>query len=221
MREIKTFTGEGFTSTFSEEMGRVFGKADFDIDADGANGQGGGQPAYMVGNKGSEHLGNGGMKMEGDRVVFSASWGKDIVFVRDGRPLVLPGGVIPSRTAYSLPDDGSPEWERQIDSETVPYIVVQKDIIAGTEGAVMGCKARATYKGKSVDCIVADVGPRAKIGEGSIALARALGIPHSPRTGGLERAEVLYELWPGVHGEIAGRKIPLRTSSGRYINPPA
>lgn len=221
MRDIKTFTSEGFTTTFREdEDGRVFGKADLDIDADGANGQGGGIAAYMVGNHGSELLGNGGMKMDNGRVVFAASWGKDIVFVKDGRPLVLDNGVVPSRTAYALPSDGkAPEWERQIDSETVPYIVVQGDIIAATKGAVLGCKARATYRGVGVDCIVADVGPRAKIGEGSIALARALGIPSSPRSGGLEKAEILYELWPGVHGEINGEKIPLRTSSGKYILP--
>jgi hypothetical protein len=55
-----------------------------------------------------------------------------------------------------------------------------------------------TFRGKSVDCVVADRGPKNKIGELSIAAARAVGLPSSPRHGGTEKPEVLYELFPGV-----------------------
>ena len=69
---------------------------------------------------------------------------------------------------------------------------------AGTAFVVRGCKARVTRAGKSVDCVVADKGPANKIGELSIAAARAIGLNPSPRSGGTEKAEILYELWPGV-----------------------
>jgi hypothetical protein len=46
--------------------------------------------------------------------------------------------------------------------------------------------------------VVADKGPSKKIGELSIAAARAIGLNPSPRNGGTETPELLYELWPGI-----------------------
>lgn len=43
--------------------------------------------------------------------------------------------------------------------------------------------------------IVADIGPKDQLGEGSIALAEALGIPSSPRTGGV-KSNVAYGVFP-------------------------
>jgi hypothetical protein len=51
-----------------------------------------------------------------------------------------------------------------INADVVPFIVVPPLIIQRTRGVVMGCKARASYRGRSVDCVVADIGPRRKIG---------------------------------------------------------
>jgi hypothetical protein len=50
--------------------------------------------------------------------------------------------------------------------------------------------------GKVAYALVADVGPRDKIGEGSIALARELGIPSSPKKGGAASG-VQYVVFPG------------------------
>lgn len=83
-----------------------------------------------------------------------------------------------------------------VDSETIPYIVVPPLIVQKTKDVGRGCRARVTFKGRSVDCVVADRSPIAKIGELSIAAARAVGLPSSPRSGGTTRAEFLYELWP-------------------------
>lgn len=44
--------------------------------------------------------------------------------------------------------------------------------------------------------VYADVGPANKIGEGSIALAAALGIPSSPKTGGTAHG-IIYIVFPG------------------------
>jgi hypothetical protein len=50
--------------------------------------------------------------------------------------------------------------------------------------------------GKLAQAIFADVGPDDEVGEGSIALARALGIPANPRTGG-QAGDVAYVVFPG------------------------
>lgn len=224
MKIIATFSSEGYTSVWRENAsGRVFGTGDLDIDADGANGQHGARPAYMVGDKGTEFLANGGMKMLNGKVRGASSWFRDIVILDDaGNPREFPGGVIASKTAYRYKGKHLDDPEAYVDSETIPYIVVQKDIIARTRGAVLGCRARATNSvtGEVVDCITADAGPRKKIGEGSIALARLLGLNASPRSGGTTKPIITYELWPGEHGKLDTLLLPLLTSKGAFILPP-
>ena len=53
-----------------------------------------------------------------------------------------------------------------------------------------------TLFNKTVHAIIADIGPRAHLGEGSIALARMLGINPSPRSGGVAEG-VTYTAYPG------------------------
>lgn len=200
MRTLGTISNQGFTCEIIEEAdGRVHFLADADIDADGANGQNGAPAAYKVDDSGTEFLANGGMKIVGGKVICAHAWARSIVILGDdNQPKVFPGGIIASMTWYrhpgKLPDDPS----AYVDSETVPYIVVPPLVIQRTAGIVRGCKARVTREGSSVDCVVVDRGPSNKIGELSIAAARALGLPCSPRNGGTHRQEVLYELWPGV-----------------------
>lgn len=199
-RVLGTITNESFSSVITEEAdGRVHYMADADIDADGANGLHGGPPAYRVYDTGSEFLANGGMKMFGEKVVCDKSWARSIVILdTDNEPKVFPGGTIASTTWYAHPGKSKNDPAAYVDAETVPYIVVPPLVVQKTTGIVRGCKARASWNGKSVDCVVADKGPTGKIGELSIAAARALGIPSSPRNGGTEKPEVLYELWPGI-----------------------
>lgn len=83
-------------------------------------------------------------------------------------------------------------------SETVSYIVVSPIIIQNTIGIVRGCKARVSFWGRRVDCVVADKGPRNKIGELSIAAACAIGLPENPRHGGTDEPVIAYKLWPGI-----------------------
>lgn len=201
-----------------ENDGRVHFVAGAQIDADGANGQHGEEAAYMVGNMGSEHLANGGMtiykkepqgsvqRYPDGTVIFAADWGKDIVLWQDGRPMVLPSGIIPSRTAYQFRDKKSIDPTAYVDAETVPYMVVSPTIREKAKGIVLGCKARMTNTttGQSVNAVLADIGPRNKIGELSIAAARAIGIPHSPRTGGTDEKVIRYEFWPGVPALVDG-----------------
>lgn len=198
-RILGRIQGEGFTCDVHEDDdGRVHFVADADIDADGANGQGGGPAAYRTDDSGTEALANGGMKIVGGKVVCAHAWARSIVILdTDNEPKVFPGGVIASMTWYRHAGVPASDPTAYVDSETVPYIVVPPLIVQKTAGVVRGCRARVRFGGKSVDCVVADRGPAAKIGELSIAAARALGIPSSPRNGGRSQPDVAYELWPG------------------------
>ena len=200
MRKIGTITGEGFECVINEDAdARVFFTADADIDADGANGQHGKIAAYRADGKGSEALANGGMGIVRGKVVFTKSWGRDIVLIGpDNQPLVLPSGIIPSKTWYRHASTRVSDPAGYLDSETENYIVVPPLIVQETAGIVRGCKCAATWKGKRAFGVAGDLGPRNKSGELSIAMARELGLPSSPITGGSDEPDVLYEFWPGV-----------------------
>ncbi|NIE63157.1 glycoside hydrolase family 75 protein [Burkholderia sp. Ax-1719] len=199
-RIIGTMTGQGFTSTiYEEEDGRVHYLADADIDADGANGQAGSKAAYNDTDTGSEFLANGGMSIVAGKVVCVHSWARSIVLLdTNNEPKIFPDGIIASTTWYRNRELSASDPNSYVDAQTVPYIVVPPLIVTSTRGVVRGCLARVTWNGQVVDCVVADLGPTNKIGELSIAAADALGIPSSPRNGGRNQPDVLYELWPGV-----------------------
>jgi|SRR5882757_8737299 len=202
---IDIITGEGFTSIATQEAdGRVHFIADADVDADGANGQHGKQAAYMVGDKGSEYLANGGMAMRDGKVIGATSWFKDIVILgKDGQPKVSPGGIIASKTAYKTPGMSKDDPAAYIDSETYPYIVVSPSTRNKAKGIVLGCLCKATNRetGRSSFGGVVDIGPKGRNGEVSIEMARLLGLNPNPRNGGTDRQIILYEFWPGTPAE--------------------
>jgi hypothetical protein len=74
----------------------------------------------------------------------------------------------------------------------------------------MGCKARASYRGRSVDCVVADIGPRRKIGELSPSAAQAIGLDPNPNHGGTDAHEVTYEIWPSIPATVNGTTYKLQ-----------
>src|SRR5262249_59303205 len=83
---------------------------------------------------------------------------------------------------------------RYVDSEKIPFIVLPGSI-ARMAGARVGdfAMVRNLRNGRSSAAIFADMGP--DLGEGSIALARVLGINPHPRRGGTYRG-VLYLVFP-------------------------
>ena len=179
-----------------EQDGRVHFVADADIDADG------GYHAYHPDNKsGLDDLRNAGQP---------GNW-YGIVTDARGRPIVqqigdpAPGFYV-SPTSYEWPQFPKDNPRRYVNAETVPFIVVEGFIRRRAKGIVLGCKARVTdtRTGRSVDAVVADMGPLLKIGELSVSAAVALGIPSSPRTGGISQHVIAYELWPGVPAVVNG-----------------
>jgi hypothetical protein len=65
-------------------------------------------------------------------------------------------------------------------------------------GVALGDLSAVTNRrnGKTSFAIFADVGPHGKIGEGSVALARALGINDDPRYGGTGSSSIAYLVFP-------------------------
>ena len=69
--------------------------------------------------------------------------------------------------------------------------------------SVLGCQARVSFQGKTTEAVVGDIGPRHKLGELSVACAKALDIPHSPINGGVDEG-VHYEIIPGQPAVVNG-----------------
>lgn len=157
---------------------RIYFTAGMTINADGS------PRAYHPNGRGLDYLANAGGP--------GYWWG--IAVDSNGKPYVqrasdpAPGYYV-STTALTNPGYAVRDPRRYVDSEKVPFIVIP----GGITWAKLGQKARVTYGGKTVDAIVADIGPAAKIGEGSIALANALGIPSDPKRGGVTSG-VKYEI---------------------------
>jgi hypothetical protein len=118
----------------------------------------------------------------------------------DGKPLVqgagdpAPGFYV---SATALFDKAKPlrSPARYVDASKIQYLAVppeSKDwgVALGDFAVVLNAK-----NGRVAFAIVADIGPPAKLGEGSIALADAVGIASSPRDGGLASG-VVYAIFP-------------------------
>ena len=101
-------------------------------------------------------------------------------------------------------------------------MVVPPMIIKGVAGVVMGCRAVVTNtkNNKSVEAVVADGGPSNKLGEISLACAKAIGVPagegakHPANSGGIDASShvIHYRLFPGVQAVVNGVTYPLQRS---------
>ncbi|MDI1446269.1 glycoside hydrolase family 75 protein [Polyangium sp. 6x1] len=88
---------------------------------------------------------------------------------------------------------------KPLDASTLPFVVVPKasngfDFKA--QGLRMGSVVAVMYKGTIAYGILGDVGPAGILGEASYAMARRLGIPASPISGGVDSG-VTYVAFTG------------------------
>jgi hypothetical protein len=93
-----------------------------------------------------------------------------------------------------------------VDASTVPYVVSPPELLAA--GIRLGDLATVKYADKVAHAIIADIGPYAHYGEGSPALARLLGIPDSPRSGGVTSG-VTYIFYRGSRAVPAWPRDPV------------
>ena len=110
------------------------------------------------------------------------------------------------RTSLKRPDGN---W---LNANEERYIAVPPGVVSGVRPIVLGCQAWVLYRGHCVSAVVADVGPAGKLGELSVACARAMGMNPSPTRGGEDKPVVHYILWPGIPAQVDGRQYHLQAS---------
>lgn len=151
--------------------GGILFTAGMTIDADGA------PNAYGPRNRGLDYTAN---------ARGTHGW---VALVTDhkGRPVIQKSGryrgYYISTTSLRQGDTSDPKNQNQyIDATTIPYIALPADF-ATAYGINLGDLALVVNQanGRSAYAIFADVGPKGRIGEGSIALANALRIHSNPR----------------------------------------
>jgi len=154
------------------------------VDADGA------PNAYGPNNRGLDFTANA---LRGGRFVSVATH-------PDGTPVIQRSGrfkgfYVSTTSLHNAV--GSPTAPgTYVDARKIPYIVLPPEFMKQF-GVALGDLAIVTNlkNGRTSFAIFADVGPRGKIGEGSVALARALGINDDPRHGGANSG-IAYLVFP-------------------------
>ena len=165
--------------------GAILFTAGMTIDADGA------PNAYGPHNRGLDYTAN----------ARGAHGWVALVTNDDGRPVVQKRGpyrgFYVSTTSLQQADITNLRDPRKyINATKVPYIALPSDFAARFnislgDLAVVINQANGRY----AYAIFADVGPKGRIGEGSIALAKQLGIPANPRHDSVE-AGIIYLIFP-------------------------
>ncbi len=139
-----------------------------------------------------------------------------------GRPVVqgkcdpAPGYYVSMTSLFDATNPNERDPRRFVDAARIPYVVLPP---VGLKHAKLGDFATVVnlQNGKVVGAIVADESaPELEMGEGSIALAVALGIDSNPRTGGIEHG-VAYVVYPGSGNGKPRDLDEIVSTSGRYF----
>ncbi|MDB5096434.1 MAG: hypothetical protein JWM80_855 [Cyanobacteria bacterium RYN_339] len=174
------------TKFFSVDPPAAAFQAGMTIDADGAPAAYGLDPADSL-----DDLPNAGRPCNWWGVVTDSGKADGTpVLNGDGRHLV-------STTALEDQTQDPKAQARYVDSSRVPFIVLPPSVAAST-GAKLGDMVMVYNQrnGRMSPAIYADVGPANHLGEGSIALAEALGINSDARKGGVDGG-LVYVVFPG------------------------
>ena len=139
----------------------------------------------------------------------------------DGNPIIqgsgspAPGFLV-SCTALADHGFANGDPRRYVDANKIPYVSVPPEL--RRLGVKLGDVCLVGYKDKECCAVVAEVGPLGSIGEGSMQLARVLGINPDPRRGGVG-AGVRYSIfmgstrgWPRTVADIDDQVNELRPS---------
>jgi len=165
------------------------------IDADGANGQSS-APVYAPSGYKPEpldYLANAGKPGNWFGVVTDSKGNPVIQKATDPAP-----GAYVSATSYQHKGKARTDPLAYVDSNSVIYIVLPSHWRAQAKGIVLGCRAEVvdTKTGQKVAAVVADFGPKAKLGEASMACAKFFAVNPSPKNGGTEAKRFVYTFWP-------------------------
>jgi hypothetical protein len=188
--EVFTCLKEEFFTVVVTKVWKIEGREGFffeagmQIDADGA------PDAYHPENKGTDFLANAGEP---------GNWWA-LATDKDGNPVIQgpndpnPGYYV-STTALEDRTKEVTDPQRYVNSNEIPYLVLPGKHPSGAKLGDFGVAINKT-NGKICYAIFADIGPKGKIGEGSIALARELELPSSPKRGGTDESIIWYLIFP-------------------------
>jgi len=175
--------------TLVEDESAFFYEAGMMIDADGAY-----HAYHSNGRSGLDFLGNAGKP--GNWWALVTDNGQPT-----GHPIVqtandpAPGFYI-STTSLEDTNCDKRDPRRYVNSEAINFVVLPGRLSLGVKLGDLAVAIRPET-GASAFATYGDVGPATKIGEASIALANALGIPSNPKTGGVGHG-VVYIIFPGT-----------------------
>jgi len=121
---------------------------------------------------------------------------------RSGRPVLqgegdpAPGFYVSTTALYDAGNPNVRDPHRYVDAEEIPYVVLHPKALGfahlGDFAMVVNLE-----NGKAAAAIVADrSAPNLRVGEGSIALAKALGVDSDARVGGKDH-DIAYIVFPG------------------------
>jgi hypothetical protein len=184
-REITQVQFEARTFPAQRIGGAVLFHAGMYVDADGA------PNAYGPRNRGLDFTANA---LRGGRFL-------SVALHPDGSPVIQRSGrykgFYVSTTSLHNAGGSLAAPTTYVDARKIPYIVLPPEFMQQF-GVALGDLAMVANRknGKSSFAIFADVGPHGKIGEGSVALARALGLNDNPRDGGTSVASIAYLVFP-------------------------
>lgn len=192
LEAIKQSAKQERASTVKREIGFMDGSPIYQLGnvvsfRGGMNINADGSPrAYGPNGHGLDYLGNAGSPGNWWGIATDASGKPYVQGIGDPFPGHYVSTTAMADRRYEINDP-----RRYVNSETVPFIVLPSNFPVKVP---LGTKARVTYRGKSVDGIYADIGPRFQLGEASIAMANKLGINSDPKRGGTKE-EMLYEVF--------------------------
>jgi len=99
---------------------------------------------------------------------------------------------------------------RALNADVDFYIVIPEQVPNEVPPIVLGSLVEVTYNGVTVLAVVGDTGPKKRLGEMSIALAKALGINADPNIGGDDYPTVSYLIHMGVPALVNGIQYALQ-----------
>lgn len=183
-----------------------------DVDADGANGQFGKEPAYAPDGWGKtlDTIADGGWS--------GVVGGEDNPAIQgDSDP--CPGAYVSPTSLRLKKPDGSFFEERDpmgyVDAASVPFLVICGEVLDSVPGIIFGCRAVLTNQStkEKVEAVCGDGGNSNEMGEISYAAAQALGIKGaSPLSIPDDAPLITMEIYPGTAAVVDGVTYPLQSS---------
>jgi hypothetical protein len=180
--------GHSDLCTLPDDHSAVFYEAGMMIDADGAH-----HAYHPDGRSGLDFLGNAGRPGNWWALVTDNGQANGSP-VKQTADDPAPGFFV-STTSLQDASRGRKDPRRYVDAESINFIVLPSNL---NLGAKLGDFAVVLRPDRAVHsyAVYGDVGPANQIGEASIALAKALGVPSNPKSGGIGHG-VIYVVFTG------------------------